>query len=186
MAIEVQKKKKGIDLPKGLDIFLQGMIALFAVMGIIYLSLLYLNAQVNEEKKIIEEQIEAKKAEIPEKQELERVAHEYRNLIEDFKLVSQNRNTFSLFFNPFEEMVHPSVIIFSTRVNLEESVVNFTGEAEDITVLGQQFFALKNNKNIESVTLSSMEIEKEEKRVVFSFEAQLKENFFIKETEKND
>ncbi len=186
MAIEVQKKKKGIDLPKGLDIFLQGMIVLFIIMGIVYFTFLYLNRQAKEEKSVIERQIEAKKAEIPEKQELERMAHEYRNLVEDFKLISENRSTFSLFFSPFEEMMHPATVVSSIRVDLEKNIINLAGNAENITVLGQQFFALKNNNKIEDVTLNNMEIEKEEKTVSFSFEIQLEEGFFIKETEKND
>ncbi len=158
MAIEVTKKKKEVKLPKGLDVFFQIAIVLFIIVSAAYLFVIYLNMQAEEAKTEIERQIEEKKAEIPEKEELERIAWEHFNLIEDFKTVTQSRKALSPFFGPFEGAVHPSVLVLNLSVNPEKNEAHFSGTGRNLVAVGQQFLALKNREFVLHAELTDLAV----------------------------
>lgn len=181
MAIQVTEKKKEIKIPKGVDILFQFGVVLLVVIGLAYLATFYLSTKAVEEKKEVEQSIENKKAEIPEKQKLEETARYYRNLIDDFQMIVKNNRILSPFFQPFQKMVHPEVILVNLSVNLLESQGSFMGQAEDIVAVGQQFMALKDNENIRSVSLESLLIsgdDAEERKIDFSFVINVDKDLF--------
>ncbi len=178
MAIQVTEKKKETKLPKGVDLLFHFAIALFILVGAAYFATMYLNVKAEETKAEIKQRIEEKKAEIPEKEELEKKAQSYFHLIEDFKLIANNQKITSPFFVPFEEMIHPEVAVFDLSFNLSGGEGMLLGEGKDLLVVGQQFYALKNNEDISDVNLSSLTISEEETVVGFSFTMKFKNEIF--------
>ncbi len=185
MAIQVSEKKKESNLPKGVDMLFQFAVVLFILVSISYFAMMYFNAEAKETKAEIELAIETKKAEIPEKQELERKARDYFNLVEDFKLLVKNQRVTSLFFEPFEKMIHPEVSLSDMRINLNENTGTFTGKGEDLVAVGQQFHALKNKDFISDVGLTGLTVS-EEGEIVFSFLIKFDTDFFKFQLTEND
>jgi Tfp pilus assembly protein PilN len=171
MAIQVSAKKKEVKMPKGIDILFNFSVVFLVFVGMVYFFTVYLNVRAENIKEDLEQKIESKRAEIPEKQELEKIATTYFQLIEDFKLVTKNRKTVSTFFKPFEKMIHPEVVISDMSLNLLQDEVLIFGKGEDIIAVGQQFRALKENKDVLAVNLSELNISEEENEdnVRFSF-----------------
>jgi hypothetical protein len=140
--------------------------------------MIFLNSKALKVKTEIEEQIKRKEAEIPEREELEKTAQYYFNLVEDFKTVVQNHTVTSPFFEPFEKIVHPKVLFYNISLDINKKTISFSGAGENLTAVGQQFLVLKNNnavKNISLTNLSLIEAEREgeKKRVEFSFSGEL-------------
>lgn len=186
MAIQVTEKKKEVKTPKGLDAFLQLSVVLFFLAAVAYGLFFYLNTEAEEAKAEVERQIEETKAQIPEKEELERRAQEHFNLIEDFKLLSRNRRVLSPFFEPFENMIHPRVMIFSFIAEVDQDEARFSGVGEDLVAVGQQFKGLKNTEFVLNVSLSELAvIRREDGRayVEFSFQLELDPETFKFERE---
>lgn len=178
MAIQVTEKKKETKYPKGIDVLFQFSVFFFIFVGLAYFFTIYLNMKAEELKGEIEQRTEEKKAEIPEKEELERTAHRYFQLIEDFKLIIGNNKIISPFFRPFEEMIHPRVVISSVSVNSFSNEGLIFGEGEDLVAVGQQFLALKNNEKASDVRLVSIDISSEEGIVRFSFSLKFDKDLF--------
>jgi hypothetical protein len=178
MAIQVTEKKKETKYPKGIDVLFQFSVFFFIFVGIAYFFTIYLNVKAEELKLEVERRIEEKKAEIPEKEELERVAQRYFHLVEDFKLIVDNNRVVSPFFFPFEEMIHPRVVISSLSVDSFSNSGIILGEGEDLVAVGQQFLALKNNENTSEVNLVNIDILSEEEVVRFSFSLNFNKDLF--------
>jgi hypothetical protein len=178
MAIQVTEKKKETKYPKGIDLLFQFSIFFFILVGVAYFFTIYLNVRAEEVKMEVERRIEEKKAEIPEKEELERTAQRYFQLVEDFKLIVDNNKVISPFFYPFEEMIHPRVVISSVTVDSFSNNGIIFGEGEDLIAIGQQFLALKNNENASDVNLASIDILAEEEVVRFSFSLNFDKDLF--------
>lgn len=178
MAIQVTEKKKETKYPKGIDVLFQFSVFFFIFVGIAYFFTIYLNVKAEEVKVEVERRIEEKKAEIPEKDELEKTAHRYFQLIEDFKLIIDNNKIISPFFPPFERMIHPQVIVSSVSVNSFSNEGLIFGEGKDLVAVGQQFLALKNNEKVSDVNLMSIEILNEEDVVRFSFSLKFDKDLF--------
>ncbi len=184
MAIKVSEKKKENKLPKGVDMLFQFAVFLFILVGSSYFFMMYLNAEAEEKKMEIEQAIEDKRAEIPEKEKIEEEVRGYFNLIEDFKLVVENNRVLSPFFVPFEKMIHPNVSVFEMGVNLDDGKGVITGGGENLVAVGQQFHLLKNSDFITNVDLTGLTVSKDGQisfsfSIIFSvelFEFQLKEN----------
>jgi calcineurin-like phosphoesterase family protein len=185
MAIQVTEKKKEVKMPKGVDVLFNFAIVLFIAVGVAYFFSLYLNVKAEETKEEIKQRIEAKKAEIPEKAELEKTAQKYFHLIEDFKLVGDNQKRFSLFFEPFERMIHPEVSISEISFNFNEKEATMIGEGRELVSIGQQFYALKKNEDVSDVNLTSLIIsgEETEKSVIFVFSIKLNKDIFKPKTD---
>ncbi len=178
MAIQVTEKKKETKYPKGIDILFQFSVFFFVFVGIAYFFTIYLNVQAEELKSEVERRIEEKKAEIPEREELEKNAQRYFQLVEDFKLIIDNNRIVSPFFYPFEEMIHPRVIISGMTVDSFSGNGLIFGEGEDLVAVGQQFLALKNNEKASDVNLVSIDILSEEDVVRFSFSLNFDKELF--------
>jgi len=186
MAIKVSEIKKKTKVPEGVDALFYFSLFLFFLVGAFYLFMLNLNLKAEEKKVEIEQAIENKKAEIPEKKDLEETAQKYFNLVEDFKLISENRRVTSSFFGPFEKMVHPEVFLFEAEINLDENEGIFSGEGEDLVVVGQQFHFLKNNESVLNVELTELTVSREEEKVLFSFSIKFNEELFRFQLKEND
>jgi len=158
MAIQVEEKKKKTSSLKGVEVLLRFGLVLFVVTISAYFFITFLIIGVEGNKQEIRQEIEAKKAEIPEKQELEQVAREYFNLIEDFKLVVENHKTLSPFFSPFEKAIHPKVSVIGMNLNAVTGEGQITGTGDDFVAVGQQFHALKEREFIKSVNLTELRL----------------------------
>ena len=178
MAIQVTEKKKETKYPKGIDVLFQFSVFFFIFVGISYFFTIYLNVRAEEVKVEVERRIEEKKAEIPEKEELEKTAQRYFQLVEDFKLIIDNNKIISPFFFPFEEMVHPQVVISSVNVDSISNDGLIFGEGEDLVAVGQQFLSLKRNEKVSDVNLISIDISREEDVVRFSFSLKFDKDLF--------
>jgi len=182
MAIQVSEKKKEVKLPQGMDALFQFSIILFVLVGLSYFFMMYLNISAEERKSEIETKIEETKAQIPEKEELERKAERYFNHIEDFKLILGNHQVTSPFFGPFEEMIHPEVSILRTEVSLDENEGMLTGLGEDLVAVGQQFSALKSREFISDVNLIALMVDEDEETreeiIMFSFVIRVEPELF--------
>jgi len=190
MAIEVgKKKKKGSKTPKGLDIFFQAMVILFIIIVGSYFFAQHLKSQAEETKTEIESEIERRKAEVPEKKEMEDAARYYSNLIRDFKTVSDNRHIISSFFSPLERSIHPEVTIVALNIDPEGKSAVIEGEGEDFIAVGQQFHALKNRDFIEDVALSSLSTVRDGEEIdyiTFVFDIEIVEDLFTKTIKEDD
>jgi hypothetical protein len=176
MAIEVGKKKKETKLPKSLDLFFQFTIFLFVLVGASYFFMIFINARALDTKTQIEEQIKKKEAEIPEREELEKTAQEYFNLVEDFKTVVENHQVVSAFFDPFERIIHPKISVISVLLDVKNSEVSFMGEGENLVAVGQQFLILKNSEVVKEISLEQISLIEEigeKKRVEFVFKIKI-------------
>ncbi len=180
MAIQVDNKKQRNKIPKSVDLLFNFSLILLLLVTGSYFFINFLMANTEEVRKEIEANIEKKKGEIPDRENVENIARDYFNLIEDFKLITSNQQSISLVFNPLEEMIHPGVSISSATVNLENNTMQMSGEAENLVAVGQQFQALKSNKNILSVDLESMIVLREDKsgKILFSFSITFKKDLF--------
>ncbi len=156
MAIRITSERKQIKLPKGLDMFFQISIALFVVVGFMYLFIGYLENRALFAIKEVEETTEQKLAEIPNLSTLERKAHNYRRLLEDFKHVLGGHHIISPVFYFIQEIIHPRAQISTLNINLEEERMDFSGRGESLVIVGQQFYFLKSVDRIRSVELSSL------------------------------
>ncbi len=185
MAIQVSEKKKESTLPKGVDMLFRFAIVFFILVSLSYFFMMYLNAEAVETKTEIESAIETKKAEIPEKEELEKKIRDYFNLIEDFKLIVKNHRVMSPFFEPFEKMIHPEVSLSEMRLDLSGNTGTFAGKGEDLVAVGQQFHVLKNREFISDVELTGLTVS-EDDEVVFSFLIKLNADFFKFQLTEND
>lgn len=191
MAIEVLKKKKQSKPISGINAFLQISLFLFFLGGIAYFGVFQLHQSAEKKGLEIEAKIQEKLDEVPEREEIEKRIRDYFNLITDFKLIESNRFLSSYFFEPFQKAVHPGVEVFSANVVLDTGVVNFSGRARNIIVVGEQLKALQNIDYVENVSLSSLSIEVDEvvgqssqrSSVNFSFVVEINPDLF-KETEE--
>ena len=187
MAIEVSNRKKEIKLPKGADLFFHFNIILLILAGIFYGFVYYLNFQAESVSQEIEEFTQARKAEFPEKQEIQLIAQNYANLLNDFKEILSQRREASSFFPYFERLIHPNVSVLSADINLEEGGVSFSGRGRNLVAVGQQFYSLKNNEFALNVSLSGLvvpEEENEESGVNFSFSFDISPEIFGEEVEE--
>ncbi len=191
MAIEVSKKKKQSKPISGINAFLQISLFLFFLTGVAYFGVFQLHQSAEERGLEIEAKIQEKLDDVPEREEKEKRIRDYFNLINDFKLIESNRFLSSYFFEPFQKAIHSEVEIFNATVTLDTGVVNFSGKAKNIVVVGEQLMALKSIDYIEDVSLSSLSIEVDEvaeqstkKSIVnFSFVIEINSDLF-KETEE--
>ncbi len=177
MAIQIDDKKKKVKLPKSLDILFNFALALFLIVTASYFLISFLIANAEEVKKEIEYNIEKKKAEIPEREELEETARSYFNLIEDFKNVVEKQKLVSLVFEPLERITHPAIVINNVNINLVDNQAQISGIGKNLVVIGQQFHALKNNEFVSTVNLDALSVTEEE-GAVFSFSIGFKEGLF--------
>ncbi len=192
MAIQVSEKKNEIKLPQGLDALFHFAVVLFIIVGASYFFVLYLTARAEAREEQIEQKIEETKAQIPEKEELERTAQRYFNLIEDFKFVLEKHHLFSLLFSPFEEMTHPGVTIVSAEFNLDEGIIIVGGVTDNLVAVGQQFHALKNKDFILNVNLDNLNVKREDdivlerEEILFSFMLSIDRDLFKFETKDDN
>ncbi len=174
MAIQIDNKKKKVKMPKSLDVLFNFALALFLVVVGSYFLISFLIANAEEVKREIEHNIEKKKAEIPERENLEEVARDTFNIIEDFKVIVEKQKLVSLIFGPLEKMTHPRASISSVSVNISNQQMNMSGMADGFVSAGQQFQALKENSLINSVSLDGLSLN-EDGQVMFSFVINLKD-----------
>ncbi len=156
MAIKVTPKKRQIKLPKGLDVLFQVSIGFLAVTLLTFLLFIFLEGRAINTLYDIEEITEEKLAEIPELGVLERKAHYYRRLMEDFQEVLAMHHLSSSVFPFIQSIIHPRARISNINVNFEERRVDFSGEAESLIVAGQQFYYLKSLERVRNVELSGL------------------------------
>jgi hypothetical protein len=180
MAIQVENKKKKVKLPKSLDILFNFSLALIIIVVASYFFVDFLVATADETREKIENEIANKRAEIPEKEELEEVVRNYFNLIEDYKVLVENQRIISSFFPIFEEMIHPEVNIANVTFNSRERRGQIIGAGSGFVAVGQQFSALKENKNISSVRLENLNTSEEDnrERVAFVFSINFVDGLF--------
>lgn len=191
MAIEVSNKKKKTKSISGVNAFFQVTLFLFFIVGIAYFGVSHLYNSAEKRGRQIEETIQQKLDEVPEREEIEQRIRDYFNLVNDFKNIQSQRFLSSSFFSPFEEAVHPEVEVFSASIDLEIGRVSFSGEAKNITTIAEQFRGFKEIDYVESVSLSNFSVEGEDSeempnpksKVSFSFEITINTDLF-KETEE--
>lgn len=186
MAIKVDKKKKEIEVPKGLDIFFYAMVFLFLVAVGGYFFMLHINQQAEEKRVEIEEEIERKRAEVPEKEKMEERARRYYDLIEDFQMIVSGRYVVSPFFEFFEESIHPVARVSVLDISPSERSARVMGTGEDFTAVGQQFYALKEKELVQDVALSSLSTVREDEEfshIEFVFELTIAPGLFGNEME---
>ncbi len=171
MAIKIDEKKKKTSSLKGVEVLFRFGLGLVVVTVLSYFFITFLIIGVEETKQEIRQAIEAKKAEIPEKPELERVAQEYFHLVEDFKLVVENHKTMSPLFSPFEKAIHPKVSVTSMNLNTTTGEGQIVGSGDDFVAIGQQFHALKEKEFITSVNLTELRLTEDDlsEKVTFTF-----------------
>ncbi len=198
MAIEVSKRKKTTKTISGINSFFQITLFLFFVVGIVYFGVFLLYQSSEKRGLEIEEEIQKKLDEVPDREEIEEKIMKYFNLINDFKLVESSRFLSSAFFSPFEQAIHPEVEVFNANVILNSGKINFSGKAKNIITVSEQFKGLKNIEYVKSVSLSGLSIEIDEtteqstKRsaVDFNFEIEIDtevlKNIALQEAKKNN
>ncbi len=191
MAIEVSKTKKKIKVGSGMNTFFQVTLFLFFIVGTGFLGVSYLHSSAKKVEVQIEEEIQKKIAEVPEKEEIEERIRAHFELVNDFKLIETSRFLSSRFFDPFQKAIHPEVEVFNANIELKEGRVNFSGEAKNITVISEQFKGFKDIDYVTAVTLSSMSIDEStestierDKRIVeFSFTIEIDTELFKSTTD---
>ncbi len=159
MAIEVSSSKKRASAsPQWLDRVLYAGVIVFLIAGGLAGFIFWANRNADKEKERITALIEEAESELKKRSDLEREIIKYAHLVGDFKTVTLSRRLPSKFFDPFQKAVHPKVEVYKASISLEDGLLQFEGVAQNLTVIGQQFGALKNIEYISSVILSSVSV----------------------------
>ncbi len=156
MAIKVNPKKKQLKLPKGMDVLFQASIAVLVVVVVSYFVIIFLNSRAEETLQEINVLTRETLNEIPRLSELEKTAHEYKRLIEDFKDILADHRVASPLFPFIQGIIHPRSKISDLSIDLQNGKVNFSGEGESIVIAGQQFYYLKQFSDTRNVELSAL------------------------------
>jgi cell division protein FtsL len=129
------------------------------------------------EIKIGEIKEKIKSLENPQNLETEKTVLTYQKKIEDFKKVLSQHSFPSKLF-PFLESKTLSGVVFSKMdVDLVNSKVSLSGQAENFPTLGQQILVLKEEPLVKELSLKNVSLS-EEKKVKFDLEITLDQKIF--------
>jgi len=108
---------------------------------------------------------------------LEREVSDYQKKIKDFSLLFFQHRYCSKFFDFIEKNCHPKIWFSQFSLNSKQAEANLSGEAENFTVIGQQFLIFKSSPLVKNINLAQISIGRAG-RVNFSLDLSLDPSVF--------
>lgn len=104
---------------------------------------------------------------------------EFKQKLDPFLLMAQNRKELSQIFNFLERNTLPKVQFKSFTAKAQESLLTIDGvvHEDDFTTLARQYLMLEKDKDVSSVNLANISLSRE-REVEFTFDIVLKPNVY--------
>ena len=91
---------------------------------------------------------------------LEKRVFSYRDKINDFAILVDQRKDAVKFFDLIEKITHPKVWFSNTSVDIKSSKVILAGQADSFPTVGQQIMIFKNEPMIKKTNLDSLHFDR--------------------------